>query len=538
MSKYIFVTGGVVSSLGKGITAASLGRLLIERGLRVTIQKLDPYINVDPGTMNPAQHGEVFVTEDGIETDLDIGHYERFLDKNFDKNCNYTSGKIYSNIIAKERAGEYLGATIQVVPHVTSEIKNMMRNCAREDIDVVIVEVGGTIGDMEGMAFLEAIRQFERELKPGNYCHIHCTLVPYLEAAGEVKTKPTQHSVKELTAMGLNPDIIVCRTNKNVEITPQNKKKIAMFCNLDSGDFVIHNPDCDTIYEVPLLLNKQGLDRIVCEILGFDLGNIDLSRWQEMVDTYTAQLPTLNIAIVGKYTEVPDSYLSVIEAIKHASFHNKYKAKISIISSEDIEMMGAKEILKNFDGVIVPGGFGNRGIEGKIMTAEYCRENKVAYLGICLGMQTAVIEFARNVANLRDANSTEFDENTNNPVIHIMEEQKNLTDKGATMRLGRYNCTLVEGTNARRIYGLPNITERHRHRYEFNNEYRDRFESLGLKFSGINMEKDLVEIIEYSDHPYFVACQFHPEFKSRPGKPHPLFAGLIHQAIASKKKGN
>lgn len=536
MSKYIFVTGGVVSSLGKGITAASLGRLLIERGLRVTIQKLDPYINVDPGTMNPAQHGEVFVTEDGIETDLDIGHYERFLDKNFDKNCNYTSGKIYSNIIAKERAGEYLGATIQVVPHVTSEIKNIMRNCSSDDIDVVIVEVGGTIGDMEGMAFLEAIRQFERELKDGNYCHIHCTLVPYLEAAGEVKTKPTQHSVKELTAMGLNPDIIVCRTNKNVEITPQNKKKIAMFCNLDSGDFVIHNPDCDTIYEVPLLLNKQGLDRIVCEKLNLNMGSIDLSKWQDMVETYTAQLPNINIAIVGKYTEVPDSYLSVIESIKHASFNNKYKAKISIVSSEDIEMMGAKDILKNFDGIIVPGGFGNRGIEGKVMTAQYCRENKVPYLGICLGMQTAVIEFARNVANLTDANSTEFDEGTNHPVIHIMEEQKDITDKGATMRLGKYSCTLMEGSNARRVYGLPNITERHRHRYEFNNEYRDRFEKLGLKISGINIDKDLVEIVEYEDHPFFIACQFHPEFKSRPNRPHPLFAGFIHQTIASKKK--
>ena len=534
MSKYIFVTGGVVSSLGKGITAASLGRLLIDRGIRVTIQKLDPYINVDPGTMNPAQHGEVFVTEDGIETDLDIGHYERFLDKNFDRNCNYTSGKIYSNIIARERAGEYLGATIQVVPHVTSEIKNMMRNCDSPDIDVVIVEVGGTIGDMEGMAFLEAIRQFERELKPGNYCHIHCTLVPYLEAAGEVKTKPTQHSVKELTAMGLNPDIIVCRTNKEVELTPQNKKKIAMFCNLEGADYVIHNPDCDSIYEVPLVLNKQGMDRIVCDILGLNPGTLNLSKWQEMVDTYLSQLPVVNIAIVGKYTEVPDSYLSVTEAIKHAALNNKYRAKISIISSEDIEMMGAKEILKNFDAVVVPGGFGARGIEGKILTAQYCRENKVPYLGLCLGMQIAVIEFARNVANLRDANSTEFNENTNNPVIHIMDEQKDITDKGATMRLGRYNCHLEDGTLARRLYGMPDISERHRHRYEFNNEYRERFESLGMVFAGINPEKNLVEVIEYNDHPFFIASQYHPEFKSRPNRPHPLFVGLIRSAISSK----
>ena len=536
MSKYIFVTGGVVSSLGKGITAASIGRLLIERGLKVNVQKLDPYINVDPGTMNPAQHGEVFVTYDGIETDLDIGHYERFLDKDFDKNCNYTSGKIYSNIIAKERAGEYLGATIQVVPHVTSEIKSVMRACASPDIDVVIIEVGGTIGDMESMAFLEAIRQFERELKPGNYCHIHCTLVPYLEAAGEVKTKPTQHSVKELTSMGLNPDIIVCRTGKEVELTQQNKKKIAMFCNLDSPDFVIHNPDCETIYEVPLILNKQGMDRLVCQILNLDCNEANLARWQEMVDTYLSNLPTVNIAIVGKYTEVNDSYLSVIEAIKHASLHNKYKAKISIVSSEDIEMMGAKEILKNFDGVVVPGGFGARGIEGKILTAQYCRENKVPYLGICLGMQIAVIEFARNVVGFRDANSTEFDESTTHPVIDIMEEQRDVFDKGATMRLGDYACHLKDSSLARRIYGMPDIKERHRHRYEFNNEYRDRFEEMGLVIAGVNPEKDLVEIIEYNDHPFFIASQYHPEFKSRPNRPHPLFVGLIRQAIFNKAK--
>ena len=535
MSKYVFVTGGVVSSLGKGITAASLGRLLIERGLRVTIQKLDPYINVDPGTMNPAQHGEVFVTDDGIETDLDIGHYERFLDKNFDKNCNYTSGKIYSNIIAKERAGEYLGATIQVVPHVTSEIKAMMRNCDSPDVDVVIIEVGGTVGDMEGMAYIEAIRQFERELKEGNYCHIHCTLVPYLECAGEVKTKPTQHSVRELTSMGLQPNVVVCRTGKAVELTAQNKKKIAMFCNLDSEDFVVHNPDCETIYEVPMMLSKQGLDRIVCEILKLDAGTLDLSKWQDMVNLYTASnLPTVNIAIVGKYTEVLDSYISVIESIKHASINNRYRAKISIVSSEDIEMMGAKDILKNFDGVVVPGGFGARGIEGKILTAQYCRENKVPYLGLCLGMQIAVIEFARNVAGMREANSTEFNENTMYPVIHIMDEQKDITDKGATMRLGAYNCHLQDGTLARRLYGMPDIQERHRHRYEFNNEYREKFESLGLVFSGINPEKNLVEVIEYNDHPFFVASQFHPEFKSRPNRPHPLFVGFIRQAIANR----
>lgn len=536
MSKYIFVTGGVVSSLGKGITAASLGRLLIERGLRVTIQKLDPYINVDPGTMNPLQHGEVFVTQDGCETDLDIGHYERFLDIDFDKNCNYTSGKIYSSIISKERRGEFLGATIQVVPHVTGEIKNAMRSCSSPDIDVVIVEIGGTVGDIEGLAFLEAIRQFERELKSGNYLHIHCTLVPYLESAGEVKTKPTQHSVKELTSLGLSPDIIVCRTNKNIELSDHNKRKIAMFCNLDDPECVIHNPDCSSIYEVPLVLNNQGLDRIVCEKLGLPLGNPNLSNWKNMVDTILSDMPVVNIAIVGKYTEVPDSYLSVSEAIKHAALKNKYKARIDIISSEDIEVMQVKDVLKGYDGIVVPGGFGSRGIEGKIMTAKYCRENKVPYLGLCLGMQIACIEFARNVVGLKDANSTEFDCDTQNPVIHIMNEQKFIQDKGATMRLGNYKCHLLDGTKVRQLYGMPDIVERHRHRFEFNNDYADTFVKAGLTISGINDDKNLVEIIELKDHPFFVACQFHPEFKSRPYKPHPLFVGFVNQAIGNIKK--
>ena len=534
MSKYIFVTGGVVSSLGKGITAASLGRLLIERGLRVTIQKLDPYINVDPGNMNPTQHGEVFVTEDGMETDLDIGHYERFLDRNFDKNCNYTSGKIYSNIIAKERAGEYGGSTIQVVPHVTSEIKNCMRNCSSPDIDVVIVEIGGTVGDMESMAHLEAIRQFERELKEDNYCHIHCTLVPYLRVAGEVKTKPTQHSVRDLTSIGLNPDFIVCRMEKDIELTMQNKKKIAMFCNLESAEYVIENPDCDSIYEVPLVLHKQGLDTLVCNKLKLESKPISLTKWQDMVTLFMSELPTVNIAIVGKYTEVMDSYISVIESIKHASLNNKYRAKISIVSSEDIEMMGAKDILKNFDGVIVPGGFGVGGIEGKISTAEYCRENKVPFLGIALGMQISIIEFARNVAGLKSANSTEFDADTIYPVIDVMEEQKKI--KNGAMRLGNYACHLKDDSLVRRLYGMPDIQERHRNGYEFNNEYRDTFEDLGMVFSGVNTEHDLVEVIEYADHPYFVATQYHPEFKSRPNRPHPLFVGLIRQAIATKKK--
>lgn len=534
MSKYIFVTGGVVSSLGKGITAASLGRLLKLRGLNVTVQKLDPYINVDPGTMNPAQHGEVFVTKDGCETDLDIGHYERFLNIDFDKNCNYTSGKIYSSIIAKERRGEYLGATIQVVPHVTGEIKNAMKSVASDDVDVVIIEIGGTVGDIEGLAFLEAIRQFERELKIGNFLHIHCTLVPYLESAGEVKTKPTQHSVKELTSLGLNPDIIVCRTNKSVELSEHNRKKIAMFCNLDSPECVIHNPDCKSIYEVPLVLNKEGLDTLVCSKLGLNAGTIDLSGWQEMVNNSMVEMPTVNIAIVGKYTEVPDSYISVTEAIKHASWSRHYKPIIDIVSSEDIEKFGAEKVLSKYDGVVVPGGFGSRGIEGKIQTAKYCRENNIPYLGLCLGMQIAVIEFARDVMGYSDATSTEFDENTTHPVIHLMDEQVGIVDKGATMRLGNYNCHIFPNTKTYECYNASDIVERHRHRYEFNNDYLEDFRAKGLTISGINPEKNLVEIVEYTTHPFFVASQFHPEFLSRPNKPHPLFVGLINASIASK----
>ena len=533
MSKYIFVTGGVVSSLGKGITAASLGRLLKSRGIRVTVQKLDPYINVDPGTMNPAQHGEVYVTRDGCETDLDIGHYERFLDMEFDHNCNYTSGKIYSSIIAKERRGEYLGATIQVVPHVTTEIKNAMKSVASEDIDVVIIEIGGTVGDIEGLAFLEAIRQFERELKYGNFLHIHCTLVPYLESAGEVKTKPTQHSVKELTSLGLNPDIIVCRTGKNVELSDHNKRKIAMFCNLDSPECVIHNSDCKSIYEVPLLLHREGLDTLVCDKLGLTAGNLDIKEWEDMVDNSTIEMPTTHIAIVGKYTEVPDSYISVTEAIKHASWSLHYKPIIDIVSSEEIEEKGAEEVLRGYDGVVVPGGFGSRGIEGKIMTAKYCREHKVPYLGLCLGMQIAVIEFARDVMGYIDANSTEFNIDTTHPVIHLMEEQKGIVDKGATMRLGNYNCHLQPNTKALSMYGKEDIVERHRHRYEFNNEYRDIFESNGLTISGVNLERDLVEVVEYKDHPYFIASQFHPEFLSRPNRPHPLFVGLLRASTTN-----
>ena len=530
MAKYIFVTGGVVSSLGKGITAASLGRLLKNRGYKVGIQKFDPYINVDPATMDPTQHGEVFVTHDGGETDLDIGHYERFLDEDFNRNCDCTTGQIYSTIISKERKGEYMGATIQVVPHVTSEIKNAMK-LAGQNNDIVIVEIGGTVGDIEGLAFLEAIRQMTRELKPGNYVHIHCTLVPYLESAGEVKTKPTQHSVKELTSLGLNPDIIVCRTNKDVELSDHNKRKIAMFCNLISPECVIHNPDCRSIYEVPLVLNAQGLDRIVCGMLELPLGKCDLKEWKEMVDLMEGDLPTVNIAIVGKYSEVQDSYISVTEAIKHAALKNRHKAKITIISSEDLELTGAKEMLRNFDGVVVPGGFGARGTEGKILTARYCRENLIPFLGIGYGMQMCVVEFARNVLNLKDASSVEIDPSTSNPVICMGDDYN-----GRNMRLGNYKCRLVEGTLARRLYGLQEIEERHRHSYEFNNQYLDKYIEKGMIISGINEERNLVEIVELKDHPFYLATEFHPEFKSRPYRPHPIFAGFVSQSIANIKK--
>lgn len=527
MSKYIFITGGVVSGLGKGITAASIGRLLVERGYRVSIQKFDPNLNLNASSISPSQYGEIFVTYDGKETSAGIGNYERFLDRELGGNSIFTSGQMYSEVLERERRGEYAGATIQVVPHVTSAIKSAMRSMAGEDIDIVIVEIGGTIGDMDVIPYLEALRQFERELREENYCHIHCTLLPYMSCTGELKTKPTQYSVRDLMSMGIDPDIIVCRTEKNVELTLQTRKKLAMFCNLDSSDCVIHNMDVDSIYEVPLNLQKQGIDRVICSRLGLELKEINLSKWQEMVDNYTANLPTVEIAIVGKYTGAQDTYLSLIEAIKHAGFHNKYKAKITIVSSEDIEMMGAKEILKNFDGIVVAGGFGSSGVEGDVLTAEYCRENKVPYLGICLGMETAIIDFARNVVGYRDANSMEFDNNTTHPVI--------ISNPNNTLRLGAKKCTLKDSSLARRMYGMPEVNERHRHAYSFNNEYCNRFVEMGLVIAGVNEEENIVEVIEYEDHPFFVATQYHPEFKSRPNRPHPLFVGLIRQAIANKR---
>ena len=532
-TKYIFITGGVVSGLGKGITASSLGRLLKNRGYKVINQKFDPYINVDPGTMSPYEHGEVFVTDDGTETDLDIGHYERFLDICCAKNCNYTSGKIYSSIIAKERAGDYLGKTIQVVPHVTNEIKDKIKSIASPETDVVIVEIGGTVGDIEGLAFLEAVRQLRMELGPNNLLFLHCALLPYLEAAQEVKTKPAQTSVKELTRIGIQPDILVCRTNKGIEITDEMKEKLAMFCNLRSKDHVIHNSDAKTIYEVPMLLQKEGLDKIVCKQLKLKTHTANMKEWKKMVSDELRKKPKVKVAIVGKYTEVADAYISVTQSIKHAGFANGIDVEVSLVNAVEVEEKGAKQLLSGVDGIVVPGGFGDRGILGKIEAAKYARENNIPYLGLCLGMQIAVIEFARDVLGYSDANSTEFDKNTKHNVIDIMEDQKMITEKGGTMRLGAYNCELREGTKAFKAYGKTHISERHRHRFEFNNKYKQEFEASGMIASGINKERDLVEIVEIPSHKFFIASQFHPEFKSRPYRPHPLFMAFI-EAVKEK----
>lgn len=527
MSKFIVVTGGVVSSLGKGITAASLGRLLINRGLKVAVQKLDPYINVDPGTMSPYQHGEVFVTDDGTETDLDIGHYERFLNISCDKNCNYTSGKIYSKIIQKERAGEYLGRTIQVVPHVTNEIKESIKSVAKPDIDVVIVEIGGTVGDIEGLAFLEAVRELRMELGASNLLFLHVALLPYLEAAKEVKTKPAQNSVKELTRLGIQPDILVCRTNKGIVVDDEMKEKLAMFCNLRGKEWVIHNTDASCLYEVPLLLQKEGLDTIVCKQLKLKTKRANMINWKKMVSHIEKKKREINVAVVGKYTAVADAYISVTEALKHAGLANDVDVRVTLVSTDDVKEKGAKQMLAGYSGIVVPGGFGTRGIEGKIEAAKYARENDIPYLGLCLGMQIAVIEFARNVIKMEGATSSEFDPETKFNVIDIMEEQKNITNKGGTMRLGLYPCELKEGTKAYEAYQTKHIEERHRHRYEFNNKFKADFERAGMIASGINTKQNLVEIVEIPANKFYVASQFHPEFKSRPYLSHPLFKAFI-----------
>ncbi|WAA12200.1 CTP synthase [Fervidibacillus halotolerans] len=534
MTKYIFVTGGVVSSLGKGIVAASLGRLLKNRGLNVTLQKFDPYINVDPGTMSPYQHGEVFVTDDGAETDLDLGHYERFIDINLNKYSNVTTGKIYSSVLKKERRGDYLGATVQVIPHITNEIKDRVFRAGRETgADVVITEIGGTVGDIESLPFLEAIRQLKSDVGSSNVMYIHCTLVPYIKAAGEMKTKPTQHSVKELRSLGIQPNVIVVRTEKS--ISQDLKEKIALFCDIES-EAVIESRDADTLYAVPLAMREQGLDEIVCNHLKIVSHEPDMNEWENLVNKVRNLSKKVKIALVGKYVELQDAYISVVESLKHAGYVFDSDIEIDWINAEHVTRENAVNLLKGADGILVPGGFGDRGIEGKINAIEYARENNVPFLGICLGMQLASIEFARNVLHLPDAHSSEIVSDTKHPIIDLLPEQKDVEDMGGTLRLGLYPCKLKEETKAYKAYGEKVIFERHRHRYEFNNEYREMMEQKGLVFSGLSPDNRLVEIIELKDHPWFVACQFHPEFKSRPTHAHPLFRDFIQASLTNKNE--
>lgn len=527
--KYIFVTGGVVSGLGKGITAASLGRLLKARGLKVTAQKLDPYLNVDPGTMNPVQHGEVFVTDDGAETDLDLGHYERFIDESLSQNSNLTSGRVYWNVIADERKGVYGGQTIQIIPHVTNEIKRYIYRNAETGADICLVEIGGTIGDIESQPFLEAIRQFSVEYGRENCLFIHVTLVPYLAASDELKSKPTQHSVKEMLALGIHPDIIVCRTEH--PLTDDIRNKIALFCNVEK-DCVIENNNCDILYAVPMMLHDEGLDDVAVKKLGLECGEPELSDWQEMLDALRNPVRTVKIAMVGKYVELHDSYISVNEALKHGGIETHSAVDIHWIDSETLEPEGTDldAILGDMDGILVPGGFGSRGVEGKIKAVNYARTHNIPFLGICLGMQVAVIEFARNVLGLADANSAEINPETTNPVIDIMPEQRNVQEMGGTMRLGQYPCVLNPESKSYQLYGASMIYERHRHRYEVNNDYREEFAKNGVIFAGTSPDNHIVEMMEIPSHPWFVACQFHPEFKSRPNRPHPLFRGFVSAA--------
>ena len=527
-TKYIFVTGGVVSGLGKGITAASLGRLLKNRGYKVTIQKMDPYINIDPGTMSPIEHGEVFVTDDGAETDLDLGHYERFIDENLTKNSSVTTGKIYSTVIEKERRGEYLGKTVQVIPHITNEIKERIYKFENEDIDIVITEIGGTIGDIEGLSFIEAIRQVGIEKGPEDVLYIHVTLLPYIAGSNELKSKPTQHSVKELQSLGIKPDILVCRSELPIEENMKNK--IALYCNV-RPESVIQNKTVDNLYAVPLMLEEEGLTKEVCKHLKLDKQEPNNKEWEVLVEKIrNVENKTVKVAIVGKYVKLEDSYLSVAESLRHAGFENNVKVEIDYVDSEEITSQNAEKILKPYHAILVPGGFGNRGIEGMIEAIKYARENNIPFLGICLGMQMAVVEFARNVLNLKDANSEEFAPESKNQVIHIMDEQKNINNKGGTMRLGSYPCVLKNGSKAQKLYGKEEITERHRHRYEYNNKYKEEMEKAGLICSGTSPDGKLVEMVELNTHPYFIAGQFHPEFKSRPNRPQPLFVGLIKAA--------
>ncbi|KGA11867.1 MAG: CTP synthase [actinobacterium acAcidi] len=534
MPKHIFVTGGVASSLGKGLTASSLGRLLKLRGLRVTMQKLDPYINIDPGTMNPFEHGEVFVTDDGGETDLDLGHYERFIDENLSRNSNATTGSIYQAVLAAERRGDYLGKTVQVIPHITDEIKRRIRRMATDDVDVVITEVGGTVGDIEILPFLEAIRQYRKEAGRGNVCYIHVTLVPFIGPSGEQKTKPTQHSVTELRSRGIQPDVIVCRSEES--LSPSLKRKISNLCDVDERA-VVNAADVRNIYELPLVLHDEGLDTVVCDVLQIE-AKPDLSSWQSVVTMVENATKPVRIGLIGKYIELHDAYLSVVESIKHAGFHHGASVEIDWIQAEEVEGLLAAGRLSELDGMVIPGGFGIRGVEGKIAAAAFARENNLPCLGLCLGMQVMTIEYARHVLGMTDAHSTEFDPSTQHPVIDIMNDQRDVTDKGGTMRLGAYYAVLEPGSKVATAYGESVVSERHRHRYEFNSQYRTRFEASGFVCSGTSPDRRLVEFIELKDHPFWVGTQAHPEFKSRPDRPHPLFRDMIGASLEYRAAAN
>jgi len=528
MTKYIFVTGGVVSSVGKGITTACLGRLLKDRGLKVTIQKIDPYLNVDAGTMSPFQHGEVFVTDDGAETDLDLGHYERFVDLSLTSLSNVTSGQVYGAVIRKERAGEYLGQTVQVIPHLTDEIKSRVRAIAKgSSADVVITEIGGTVGDIEGQPFLEAIRQMRRELGADNTLYLHVTLIPYVGPSGESKTKPTQHSVRDLRNIGIQPDILLCRTRR--PLSKEMREKLSLFCDV-APEAVIEGLDTESIYELPLIFEEQGLGPLVASRLGLD-GKPDHTEWEKVVARVREPAQTVQIAMVGKYMALQDAYISVTEAIKHGGIANGVRAEVRRVDSEQIEKHGPEKLLEGVHGMLVPGGYGDRGVEGKIMAIRHAREQKIPFLGLCLGMQCAVIEFARSFCGWEDANSTEFNPKTRHPVLDLLPTQEGVTDKGATQRLGAYPMRIMPGTQARKVYGTARASERHRHRYEVNNKFRSELEDKGLVVAGINPDSDLVELIELPDHPFFLASQFHPEFKSRPTRAHPLFREFVKAAV-------
>ena len=532
--KYVFVTGGVVSGLGKGITAASLGRLLKARGYTVTMQKFDPYINIDPGTMNPVQHGEVFVTDDGAETDLDLGHYERFIDESLTKNSNVTTGKIYWSVLQKERRGDFGGGTVQVIPHITNEIKSRFyRNPAAKDTEIAIIEVGGTVGDIESQPFLEAIRQFQHDMGHENAILVHVTLIPYLRASQEMKTKPTQASVKELQGMGIQPDVIVCRSE--YPLTDGMKDKISLFCNIPSNH-VLQNLDVEYLYEAPLAMEKENLAGVVCECLNLECPTPDLKEWTEMVDCLRQPTQEVSVALVGKYIQLHDAYISVVEALKHGGIFSHTTVNIKWIDSETVTAENVEELLGDVDGILVPGGFGDRGIEGKIEAIHYARTHKVPFLGLCLGMQLSIVEFARNVVGYRDAHSMELNPQTTHPVIHIMPDQIGIEDIGGTLRLGAYPCVLDKESKAYKLYGTDEISERHRHRYEVNNDYRDVLEKNGMMLSGLSPDKRIVEMIEIPEHPWFIATQAHPELKSRPNRPHPLFKGFVEASLKHKEE--